>query len=118
MKTLVKIALVASLLTFGQMHVSEQLQMRGRQLSFLRNLPHRYLGMLFWSWKLQEHRSDLLARYAIEWHVAAHEREAILEGMSKPVVGLLIAREAGERSNDELLKLSKILLKHELKEAQ
>ena len=116
MKTLVKIFLIVSLLTFGQMHVSEQLQMRGRQLSFLRNLPHRYLGMLYYSWMLQPHRTDLLVHYATEWHIATKERESLLEGMNKPVIALLVAKESGLHSDENLSKLSKMLLNEELKD--
>lgn len=116
MKTLVKIALIASLLTFGQMHVSEQLQMRGRQLSFLRNLPHRYLGMLYWSWMLQPHRNDLLAHYGIEWNKAVRDRGSLLEGMTRPVIPILIARESPHDENLRLL--SKFLLQEELKDME
>ena len=119
MKTLVKIALIASLLTFMQMHVSEQLQMRGRQLSFLRNLPHRYLGMLYYSWMLQPHRTDLLTHYGIEWSKAVHNRGSLLEGMTKPVIPILIAKQSGLNPNDQNLHmLSKMLLMEELKENQ
>ena len=114
MKTIVKLFLIASLLTFTQMHVSEQLQMRGRQLSFLRNLPHRYLGFLYYSWMLQPHRTDLLCHYGIEWHVATKERGSLLEGTTRPVVPLLIAKESWK--DDNLRLLSKMLLAEELKE--
>lgn len=116
MKTIIKILLTASLLTFIQMHVSEQLQMRGRQLAFLRNLPHRYLGMLYYSWMLQPHRNDLLYNYGIEWHIAVHERECLLEGMTKPVVPLLISSRAGETGDENLVKLSKVLNDYERKQ--
>ena len=116
MKTVIKAFLIFALLVFIQIHISEQMQVRGRQLAFLRNLPHRYLGMMYYSWMLQPHRTDLLCNYAIEWHTAVVDRGSLLEGMKKPVVPLLIAKHSGLNPKDENLHLlSKMLLNEELK---
>ena len=116
MKTLIKASLIAALFIFIQMHVSEQLQTRGRQLAFLRNLPHRYLGMLYYSWILQQHRSDYLIHYAAEWNIAVRERECLLEGMTKPVVPILVSNASMLNPHDEKLRnMSKYLVSEELK---
>jgi hypothetical protein len=114
MKITIKLLCLCSLVLFAQAHFSEQLQMRGRQLSFLRNLPHRYLGMLYWSWNLQPHRSELLKEYAVSWHVAVRERGCLLEGQTKPTVPLLVAYESAK--NPDLRLLSKLLLAEEVKD--
>jgi hypothetical protein len=119
MKFIVKAALLFSLFCFMQMHVSEQLQAKGRQLAFLRNLPHRYLGMLYYSWLLQQHRTDYLIQYASEWNVAVRHRESLLEGMTKPTVVLLVVKASSMHPNDENLRLmSKFLVSQELKERE
>jgi hypothetical protein len=117
MKFAIKAALLFAMFAFLQMHVSEQLQARGRQLAFLRNLPHRYLGMLYYSWMLQPHRTDYLIQYASEWNIAVRHRESLLEGMTRPVVSLLVSNESMRHPEDENLRLmSKFLVSQELKE--
>jgi len=116
-RTLVKVAVLISLMVYAQAHMSEQLQSRGRQLAFLRNLPHRYLGMLYYSWLLQQHRTDYLAQYAINWNIAVRDRGAILEGMTKPVVTLLILKQMQDHPEDEALRrLGKLMVKQEFKD--
>ena len=105
MPFIVKAALIFALFVFIQMHVSEQLQARGRQLSFLRNLPHRYLGMLHYSWLLQQHRTDYLIHYVSEWNIAVRERESIIEGMTKPEGALLVTSVSMVYPEDEQLRL-------------
>jgi len=115
MKTIIKISVILALMVYAQAHLSEQLQSRGRQLAFLRNLPHRYLGMLYYSWLLQQHRTDYLAQYAINWNIAVNDRGAIAEGMTKPVVALLISKQSQGHPEDERLRsLSKMLVSQEI----
>lgn len=114
MKLLIKILCLFSLVLFTQAHFSEQLQMRGRQLCFLRNLPHRYLGMLYWSWYLQPHRSEYLKEYAVSWHIEVRERGGLLEGQTKPTVPLLVAVQSAK--DPDLRLLSKLLLAEEIKD--
>jgi hypothetical protein len=117
MKTIIKAALIFALFVFIQMHVSEQLQARGRQLAFLRNLPHRYLGMLYYSWILQQHRTDYLFHYASEWNTAVRHRESLLEGTTRPVVPILVLKAVAIRPEDEQLRLlSKFLVAQELEQ--
>jgi hypothetical protein len=112
-KIFIKSLIICALVVFAQAHISEQLQMRGRQLSFLRNLPHRYLGMLYYSWLLQPHRTEHLREYAVSWHIAVRQRECLLEGMTKPTVALLVAQESATKP--ELRGVSKYLLHVEQK---
>lgn len=117
MKTIIKMALIASLVIFFQMHVSEQLQARGRQLSFLRNQPHRYLGLLWYSYILQQHRTDYLIQYAAHWNIAVRERGSLLEGETKPVVPLLLIQAMKIHPDDEQLALmTKMMAEQEYKE--
>lgn len=91
--------------------------MRGRQLAMLRNLPHRYLGMLYYSWLLQPHRTEYLREYAVNWYIATSEDErySLLEATTnnKPVVPLLIAKASGRHA--DLRLLSKKLVYEEQK---
>jgi hypothetical protein len=117
MKTIIKVGLIFSLFIFMQMHVSEQLQARGRQLAFLRNMPHRYLGLLWYSWILQQHRTDYLVQYAAQWKIATKERGSIIEGTTKPVVPTLLFQALKLHPEDEQLALmTKYLVQDELRD--
>ena len=64
-----------------------------RQLALFGNLPHRYLGGLFWCQQMQPQREDYEYTYLVEWMLADKE-ERLLEGQTRPVVPMLAVRKA------------------------
>lgn len=77
--------LLSLVLIEGQVHIANTLHERGIQLSMLRNLPHRYLGLLYISHMMQPHRFDWEKDYIFEWAIATYEMR-VLEGTTRPVI--------------------------------
>jgi hypothetical protein len=103
MKHLVKLVVAFCLLLLAQVHVGEFLEIRAHELSSLRNQPHRYLGLFYAAWLVAPYRSDYLLNYAAEYAKAVERDELFLEGMTKPVISMMLAKERVHFPHDKNL---------------
>ncbi len=111
MKTFIKILLILCVITLVQQCFINSMYHTSRQLALMGNLPHRFLGGLFWAQQCQPQREDYAYTYFVEWLLADKE-ERFLEGQTRPVVPELIVKRSKEFPKDpDLAKLAEIATK-------
>lgn len=114
MNLILKSLLLCCVIVLVQLAFVNHIHHQSRQLALLGNLPHRYLGGLFWASQLQPQREDYVYTYEVEWLLADKE-ERILEGMTKPVVPMMIAKKAREFPEDrDLQKLRQVVMREQM----
>ncbi len=108
MKPLVKFLLLIVIYNMIQLIFINNIYHTSRQLALMGNLPHRFLGGMFWAQQLQPQREDYAYTYMVEWMLADKE-ERFLEGQTRPVVPEMIVRKAKEFPFDkDIAKLAEI----------
>lgn len=83
----------------------------GNLLCKLYNMPHRGLGLLYYCTMKQPERADYFRDYAVQY-LKYTDEDMILEGQKRPVVPMLIVREAAIRfpRNKEIQGLKFIVM--------
>jgi hypothetical protein len=108
----IRILALFCLLNFSAMMFAEKLHTEGLLLARFKNLPHRSLGMLFWSATLEPQRADFTKDYIVNYMIFT-DGEIFLEGSTRPVVpcyAVVMARRFPR--NQDLQLIREVIMKN------